>query len=89
MLKKRSLCKKTLLNSNSLSKDVKNLWVIDNSWLIQESPDLFLKFCRSQNFFFFFLCKKPAFLVKNSTFTQSNSMRDVLERFFSSAFSFC
>ena len=32
------MSKKTLLTSNTLSKDVKILWVIDNSWLIQESP---------------------------------------------------
>ena len=30
--------KKTLLTSNPLSKDAKISWVIDNSWLIQESP---------------------------------------------------
>ena len=31
------MSKKTLLTSNPLSKDVKILWAIDNSWLIQES----------------------------------------------------
>ena len=34
----------------------------------------------------FCFAKKSAFLVKNSTFTQSNNVRDVLE---SSFFSFC
>ena len=33
-------------------------------------------------------CKKLAFFWENSTFTQSNSVRAVLE-FFSSGFSFC
>ena len=33
-------------------------------------------------------CKKSAFFAQNSTFTQSNSVRAVLE-FFSSVFSFC
>ena len=32
------MSKKTLLTSKSLSKDIKMLWVIKNSWLIQESP---------------------------------------------------
>ena len=32
------MSKKTRLTSNPLSKDVKISWVIDNSWLIQESP---------------------------------------------------
>ena len=32
------MSKTTLLTSNPLSKDVKILWVIDNSWLMQESP---------------------------------------------------
>ena len=32
------MSKKTLLISNPLSKDVKILWVIDSSWLTQESP---------------------------------------------------
>ena len=32
------MSKKTPLTSNPLSKDVKIQWVIDNSWLIQESP---------------------------------------------------
>ena len=32
------MSKKTLLTSNPLSKEVKILWVIDNSWLMQESP---------------------------------------------------
>ena len=30
--------KKTLLTFNPLSKYVKIYWVIDNSWLMQESP---------------------------------------------------
>ena len=30
--------KKTLLTSNPLSKEGKILWVINNSWLMQESP---------------------------------------------------
>ena len=33
-----NMSKKTLLTSNPLSKDVKVSWVIDNNWLIQESP---------------------------------------------------
>ena len=33
------MSKKTLLTYNPLSKNVKILWIIDNSWLIQESPD--------------------------------------------------
>ena len=32
------MSKKTLLTSKSLSKDIKMLCVIKNSWLIQESP---------------------------------------------------
>ena len=32
------MSKKTLLTSNPVSKNVKILWVIDKSWLIQESP---------------------------------------------------
>ena len=32
------MSKKTLLTPNPLSKDVKISWVIDNSWLMQESP---------------------------------------------------
>ena len=32
------MSKKTLLTFNPLSKDAKISWVIDNSWLIQESP---------------------------------------------------
>ena len=32
------MSKKTLLTSNPLSKDVKISWLIDNSWLMQESP---------------------------------------------------
>ena len=41
------MSKKILLTSNPLSKDVKISWIIDNSWLIQESlgwkPDQFLE----------------------------------------------
>ena len=41
------MSKKTLLTFSRLSKDVKISWVIDNSWLIPESPgwkpDLFLE----------------------------------------------
>ena len=41
------MSKKTLLTSNPLSKDVKISWVIDNSWLMQESlgwkPDWFFE----------------------------------------------
>ena len=41
------MSKKTLLTSNPLSKGAKILLVIDNNWLIQESPgskpDWFLK----------------------------------------------
>ena len=33
------MSKETLLTYNPLSKDVKILWVIDNSWLIQESRE--------------------------------------------------
>ena len=33
------------------------------------------------SFFFFFFCKKSAILGKNSTFTQSNSVRVALEIF--------
>ena len=36
-LKTLDMSKKTLLTSNSLSQDVKISWVIDNSWLLQES----------------------------------------------------
>ena len=36
--KNLDMSKKTLLISNPLSKDVKISWVIDNSWLTQESP---------------------------------------------------
>ena len=32
------MSKKTLLTSNSLSKDIKISWVIDNSWVIQGPP---------------------------------------------------
>ena len=32
------MSKETVLTSNPLSKDVKISWVIDSSWLIQESP---------------------------------------------------
>ena len=32
------MSKETLLTSDPLSKDVKISWVIDNSWLMQESP---------------------------------------------------
>ena len=32
------MSKKTLLTSNRLSKGVKISWLIDNSWLMQESP---------------------------------------------------
>ena len=32
------MSKKTRLTFNPLSKDVKILWIIDNSWLIQGSP---------------------------------------------------
>ena len=32
------ISKETIRTSNPLSKDVKILWVIDNSWLIQETP---------------------------------------------------
>ena len=32
-----NMSKKTLLTSSPISNDVKILWVIDNSWLIQES----------------------------------------------------
>ena len=32
------MSKKALLTSNPLSNDVKISWVIDNIWLIQESP---------------------------------------------------
>ena len=31
--------KETLLTSNPISKDVTISWVIDDSWLMQESPD--------------------------------------------------
>lgn len=41
------MSKKTLLTLNSLLKDVKILWLIDNSWQIQESlgwkPNWFLE----------------------------------------------
>ena len=36
-LKTLDMSKKTLLTSNPLSQDVKISWVIDNSWLLQES----------------------------------------------------
>ena len=32
------MSRKALLTSNPSSKDIKISWVIDNSWLIQESP---------------------------------------------------
>ena len=32
------MSKKTLLTSHPLSKDEQISWVIDNSWLMQESP---------------------------------------------------
>ena len=31
--------KETLLTSNPISRDVTISWVIDDSWLMQESPD--------------------------------------------------
>ena len=36
---RRGRVKETLLTSNPISRDVTISWVIDDSWLMQESPD--------------------------------------------------